>query len=123
MWTGILVIPSALIGIIIGTLLQQRHERQLRAADPNRELITTISEFTTALTTLRDTSHTTRTATSGPQTTLSILAPHLSDGAEQAAQAVYGPRNASSLDELDHERTAAVKAVITFLALVRSTRT
>jgi hypothetical protein len=138
MFSAVIAVIGTLAGSVVAYVLQERAGRaaraDARAADQARERLAALTALVSALAdhrramwvredlrltggapnayaAARAESHVTRSAVTGPLTTLSILAPELAAAARTAADATYALRGASDSDTLTARRTETIAAV------------
>lgn len=142
-WPSIVAVLGTLAGAVTAGLLQHRSARTARAeerADSYRQdQIGAITDFAAALDAHRSAmfhrehlalanvgtehqleahtrSHDTRAAITAPHIRLQVLVPELAGPAQQAADATYALRKATSRADLDARRQAAKEASVAFVA-------
>ncbi|MFH8870294.1 protein kilB [Streptomyces griseus] len=137
MWGSVIAVVGTLLGSVTAYMLQQRTARtdraDVRRHEERRDRIAAVTALTVALAdhrrsmwvredlrlsgasdadyqAARAASHNTRSALTGPLTTLAILAPDLAGVAREAAGATYALRNTENRELLDFYRQAAIEA-------------
>ncbi|WP_030587923.1 hypothetical protein [Streptomyces globisporus] len=137
MWGSVIAVLGTLLGSVTAYLLQQRTARrdrtEARQFEERRDRIAAVTALTVALAdhrramwvredlrlsgaseadyqAARAESHATRSALTAPLTTLAILAPNLTEAAQDAAGATYALRGVESRDLLDFYRRESIEA-------------
>ncbi|OEJ22395.1 hypothetical protein [Streptomyces subrutilus] len=143
MWPSIVAVLGTLAGALTAGLLQHRSARTARIeqrADGHRQdQLAAVTEFAAALDAHRSAmfhrerlaledagpehqldaqtrSHETRAAITAPHIRLQVLVPELSGPAQEAADATYALRKATSRSDLDARRHEAKEAAAAFIA-------
>ncbi|MFF1348481.1 protein kilB [Streptomyces sp. NPDC058322] len=147
MLASIIAAASALVGVALSTVLQQRQAREVRAEARSeqtwRDILQAVTELVARLAdhrramwvreearltgaseqevaALRAESHVTRSAITAPHMTLTILAPALAEAADDAVAATYDMRGATAMPALELLRESAVAATNRFAAAARA---
>ncbi|GAA2647685.1 MULTISPECIES: protein kilB [Streptomyces] len=142
LWSSIVAVLGTLAGALTAGLLQHRSARAARIeqrADSHRQdQLGAVTEFAAALDAHRSAmfhrerlalsdagaehqleaqtrSHDTRAAITAPHIRLQVLVPGLAGPAQQAADATYALRKATSRAELDARRHSAKQASVAFV--------
>ncbi|MFD7014626.1 hypothetical protein [Streptomyces sp. NPDC059928] len=142
-WPSIVAVLGTLAGALTAGLLQHRAARTARTeqrADSHRQdQLGAVTDFAAALDAHRSAifhrerlalaeagsehqleaqtrSHDTRAAITAPHIRLQVLLPELTGPAQQAADATYALRRATSRTELDAQRHTAKEAAVAFVA-------
>ncbi|MEU9236948.1 protein kilB [Streptomyces subrutilus] len=143
MWPSIVAVLGTLAGALTAGLLQHRSARtariEQRADSRRQDQLAAVTEFAAALDAHRSAmfhrerlaleeagpeqqldpqtkSHETRAAITAPHIRLQVLVPELAGPAQEAADATYALRKATSRPDLDARRHAAKEAAGAFIA-------